>query len=62
VTDRSRWRRWLKDPWAQLVLYLLAFFVMGLIVWAFFAWVRGPVRSRYTPFNEGDPPVPAGRR
>jgi hypothetical protein len=45
-----------------MVIYLVVFFLLGLAVWAFFDWVRGPVRSRYTPFNEGDPPVVDPRR
>jgi hypothetical protein len=49
-----RWREWLKDPWGQLVIYLLIFGVLGLALTAFFHWVRGPKRSPYTPFNEGD--------
>jgi hypothetical protein len=45
-----------------MVLYLIVFTVLGLAVSAFFRWVRGPERSRYTPFNEGDAPVVDPRR
>jgi hypothetical protein len=56
------WRERLKNPWAQLVIYLLIFAVLGLALTAFFRWVRGPERSRYTPFNEGDRPLVDPRR
>jgi hypothetical protein len=51
------WRERLTNPWAQLVIYLLIFGVLGRALHAFFHWVRGPERSPYTPFNEGDRPL-----
>jgi hypothetical protein len=40
-----------------LVIYLLIFGVLGFALTGFFRWVRGPERSPYTPFNEGDRPL-----
>ena len=57
-----RCRDWLKNPWGQLVIYLLIFALCGLALNAFFHWVRGPERSPYTPFNEGDRPLIAPPR
>jgi len=62
VHPSPRWHRWLSDPWGQMVLYLLVFVILGLGVSAFFRWVRGPERSHYTPFNEGDTPAVDPRR
>lgn len=55
---RADFVAWVKGPWGQLILYLLAFLILGIGVGAFFKWVRGPVRPNYTPFHE-DQPVPA---
>ena len=57
-----RWHRWIGNPWGQLIIYLLVFLVLGLGLSTFFRWVRGPERPRYTPFNEGDPPLVTPRR
>lgn len=42
-------------PLGQLVVYLIAFFVLGLGVMAFFRWVRGPARSHYVPWDAPQP-------
>jgi hypothetical protein len=45
-----------------MVIYLVVFTLLGFAVAGFFRWVRGPEKSPYTPFNEGDPPVAVPRR
>jgi hypothetical protein len=53
---RRDWRAVLRNPWGQMLVYVLAFFVLGFGVAAFFGWMRGPARVKYVPW---DAPAPA---
>jgi hypothetical protein len=53
---RRSWRAILRNPWGQMAVYVLTFFVLGFGVAAFFRWVREPARSHYVPW---DAPAPA---
>jgi len=43
-------RLW-RDPWGQMVIYLLIFIVLGYGIMALFTWVRDPERPRYVPWD-----------
>jgi hypothetical protein len=38
-----------------MVIYLIIFAILGYGVMAVFAWVRGPERPRYVPWDAPDP-------
>jgi hypothetical protein len=50
-----------RDPWGQMVIYLLIFIVLGYGVMALFTWVRGPQRPRYVPWDASQPASLEGR-
>ena len=50
ASDHWLTRLW-RDPWGQMVIYLLIFIVLGYGIVALFTWVRGPERPRYVPWD-----------